>query len=72
MNERLCSPVAASGFAAAYVRDGCCFPYDVSGEAEAAALLADLEAAEAEIGGDRARLSLLRSYRRSSCPRSPD
>ena len=62
MNDMLRSPVAASAIAAVYEKDGCCFPYDVSGEAEAAALLADLEAAEAEIGGDRARLSLLRSY----------
>jgi len=48
--------------APAYEKDGYFFPYDVTGGAEAAALLADLEAAEAEIGSDRARLSLLRSY----------
>ena len=45
-----------------YAKDGYYFPYDVTGEAEAAALLADLEAAEAGLGNDRARLSLLRSY----------
>jgi len=48
--------------APAYEKDGYFFPYDVTGGAEAAALLADLEAAEAEIGSDRARLSLMRSY----------
>jgi hypothetical protein len=48
--------------ATAYEKDGYFFPYDVTGETEAAGLLADLEAAEAEIGSDRARLSLLRSY----------
>jgi hypothetical protein len=47
---------------AAYERDGYFFPYDVTGEAEAAELVADLEAAEAELGGDRNRLSMLRSY----------
>ena len=55
------SPDAAA-IAAAYERDGYFFPYDVTGAAEAAALLADLEAAEAELGNDRARLALLRSY----------
>src|SRR5688572_2819702 len=57
MNDTVRSPVAA-----AYERDGFFFPYDVTSEAEAAALLADLEAAEAEVGNDRGRLSLLRSY----------
>ena len=56
------SSPAASTLAAAYGKDGYFFPYDVTGESDAAALLADLEAAEAEIGNDRARLSLLRSY----------
>lgn len=56
------SSVVTSKIAAAYGRDGYFFPYDVTGESEAAALLADLEAAESEIGSDRARLSLLRSY----------
>jgi hypothetical protein len=55
------SPDIAS-IAAAYERDGYFFPCDVTSEAEAAGLLADLEAAESEIGSDRARLSLLRSY----------
>ena len=62
MNDMLRSAVTAPEIAAAYERDGCYFPYDVTGAAEAADLLADLEAAEAEIGGDPARLSLLRSY----------
>lgn len=62
MNEMLRSPVAASALAAAYERDGYYFPYDVTNEAEAAGLLADLEAAEADVGDDRARLSLLRGY----------
>jgi hypothetical protein len=52
----------ASPIAAAYERDGYFFPYDVTGEADAAELLADLEAAEAELAGDRVRLSHLRSY----------
>jgi hypothetical protein len=51
-----------SPIAAAYERDGFFFPYDVTGEAQAAELLADLEAAEAQYAGDRARLSHLRSY----------
>lgn len=62
MNDILRSPVAAPAITAPYERDGYFFPYDVTGEAEAAALLADLEAAEAEVAGDRGRLSLLRSY----------
>jgi chlorinating enzyme len=62
MNDRLRSPAAAPPIAMAYDEDGYFFPYDVTSEDEAADLLADLEAAEAEIGGDRARLSLLRSY----------
>jgi hypothetical protein len=62
MNDMLHSPVAASTIAAAYEKDGYFFPYDVTSEAEAARLLADLEAAEAEVAGDRARLSMLRSY----------
>ena len=52
----------ASPIAAAYERDGYYFPYDVTSEAEAAALLADLEAAEAEVANDRVKLSALRSY----------
>jgi hypothetical protein len=55
------APVGST-IAADYERDGYYFPYGVTGEAEAAALLADLEAAETEVAGDRGRLSLLRSY----------
>ena len=62
MNDALRSPGTTSALASAYARDGYVFPYDVTGEAEAAGLLADLEAAEGELGNDRARLSLLRSY----------
>ena len=62
MNDIAGSPAIAPALAAAYERDGYFFPYDVITEAEAAALLADLEAAEAEVAGDRARLSMLRSY----------
>jgi hypothetical protein len=62
MNDILRSPVATTEIAAAYARDGYYFPHDVTTEAEAAEILADFEAAEAEVAGDRARLSLLRSY----------
>ena len=62
MNDAPPSPAAASKIAAAYAKDGYFFPYDVTSEAEAAELLADLEAAEAEVAGDRVRLSQLRSY----------
>jgi hypothetical protein len=62
MNDALPSPAAASAMASAYAKDGYFFPYDVTSESEAAELLADLEAAEAQLTGDRARLSLLRSY----------
>ncbi|HYC47063.1 MAG TPA: phytanoyl-CoA dioxygenase family protein, partial [Burkholderiales bacterium] len=62
MNDALRSPAMTSPLAAAYERDGFYFPYDVTSEAEAAELLADLEAAEAECAGDRVRLSHLRSY----------
>jgi hypothetical protein len=55
MNDTLRSP-------ATYEKDGYYFPHDVLSETEASALLADLESAEAEVAGDRARLSLLRSY----------
>ena len=61
MNDML-RPSPTSPIAAAYEKDGYYFPYDVTSAAEAAGLLADLEAAEAEVGGDRARLSMLRSY----------
>ena len=56
------SPGVATTVGAVYEKDGFFFPYDVTGEAEATALLADLEAAEAALGGDRDRLSMLRSY----------
>src|SRR5919106_505586 len=62
MNDALRSPVMTSTIATAYARDGYFFPYDVISETEAAELLADLQAAEAELAGDRARLSHLRSY----------
>ena len=52
----------ASPIAAAYERDGFFFPCDVTSEAHAAELVADLESAEAQFAGDRAQLSLLRSY----------
>ena len=62
MNDILRSPPATSAITAVYDKDGYYFPYDVTSEAEAAAILADLEAAEAEFANDRIRLSLLRSY----------
>ena len=62
MNDVLHSPVVASPIAAAYERDGFFFPCDVTSEAHAAELVADLESAEAQFAGDRAQLSLLRSY----------
>jgi ectoine hydroxylase-related dioxygenase (phytanoyl-CoA dioxygenase family) len=43
-------------------RDGFVFPVDVIDAAEARAIRADLEAAEAELADDRDRLSILRSY----------
>ena len=45
-----------------YQRDGFYFPYDAISEAEAAEILADLEAAEADVAANREELSLLRSY----------
>ena len=62
MNDVLRSPVVASPIAAAYERDGFFFPCDVTSEADAAELVADLESAEAQFAGDRTQLSLLRSY----------
>jgi hypothetical protein len=62
MNDLLQPIAATSAISAAYKKDGYYFPHDVTSAAEAAALLADLEAAEAEVGNDRARLSLLRGY----------
>ena len=67
MNDRLPSSAAtatltASSISAAYDKNGYSFPHDVMSEADATAILADLEAAEAECVNDRLRLSLLRSY----------
>ena len=62
MNDVLRSPATTSTIATAYAKNGYFFPHDVISETEAAELLADLEAAEAEVAGDRARLSMLRSY----------
>ena len=62
MNDVLRAPVMPSTLATAYAKDGFFFPYDVITEAEAAELLADLEAAEAQVAGDRAKLSMLRSF----------
>jgi len=64
MNQMSRSHVAPSPIADAYDRAGFFFPYDVIGEAEAAEILADLEAGEAELAdpGRRAELSMLRSY----------
>lgn len=62
MNDMKHPPAAASAIAAEYDKKGYYFPHDVTSAAEAAALVADLEAAEAECGGDRTKLSLLRSY----------
>src|SRR3954466_761960 len=62
MNDVFRSPAVASALESAYAKDGCFFPYDVIGETEAAELLADLEAAEAQVAGDRAKLSMLRSF----------
>ncbi|MEM8971530.1 MAG: phytanoyl-CoA dioxygenase family protein [Pseudomonadota bacterium] len=45
-----------------YDRDGFVFPIDVVSKAEAEAVRADLEAAEAELANDPERLALLRSY----------
>jgi ectoine hydroxylase-related dioxygenase (phytanoyl-CoA dioxygenase family) len=62
MKDRLRSPATNAPLAAAYERDGFFFPHEVTSEAEASELLADLEAAERALADDRARLSLLRSY----------
>ena len=45
-----------------YERDGFVFPIDVVSAAEAAAVRADLEAAEVELGDDAKRLAVLRAY----------
>jgi hypothetical protein len=64
MNQPSGSQVKPSPIACVYARDGFYFPYDVVSEAEAAAILADLEAGEAALAdpGRRAELSMLRSY----------
>ena len=62
MNDVLRPPVLESTIAAAYAKDGYYFPYDVLSETEAATLLADLEAAEAEVAHDREKLSMVRSF----------
>src|SRR5689334_12598465 len=62
MNDVLRSPVVESNIASSYADDGYFFPLDVMSQTDAAGLLADLEAAEAEVAGDRAKLSMLRSY----------
>lgn len=64
MNQISPAHVKPSPLADAYARDGFFFPYDVMGEAEAAELLADLEAGEAELAAPerRAELSMLRAY----------
>lgn len=45
-----------------YSRDGFVFPIDAVSEAEAKAIRADLERAEAEVADDPARLAMVRSY----------
>lgn len=53
---------SATTIAEVYGRDGFVFPIDVISEAEARAIRADLEAAEAELAGQPEKLALLRSY----------
>jgi ectoine hydroxylase-related dioxygenase (phytanoyl-CoA dioxygenase family) len=62
MNEMLRPVASSTSLAAAYAKDGYYFPYDVVSQAEAAEILADLEAGEAETAADRAKLSMLRGY----------
>ena len=62
MNEMLRPVASSSSLAAAYAKDGFFFPYDVVSQAEAAEILADLEAGEAQTSADRAKLSMLRGY----------
>lgn len=62
MTEAVASRDTMSEMATAYDRDGFYFPYEVVSKAEAAAILADLEAAEAEVAHDAAKLSMLRGY----------
>lgn len=51
-----------SGISANYGRDGFVFPIDIVSQAEAAALRADLESAEAACADDPKRLGLLRGH----------
>lgn len=53
---------SADDVAARYERDGFVSPIDVMSTADAQALRADLERAEAELADDPTRLALLRSY----------
>lgn len=64
MNQISRSHITPSPIADLYARDGFFFPYDVIGPADAAEILADLEAGEAELADParRAELSMLRSY----------
>ena len=64
MNQIVDSHATRSPLADTYLRDGFFCPYDVMDEAEAAGILADLEAGEAELAAPdrRAELSMLRSY----------
>jgi ectoine hydroxylase-related dioxygenase (phytanoyl-CoA dioxygenase family) len=62
MNETLRPAAFSSPMTAAYAKDGFFFPYDMVSQAEAAEILADLEAGEAETAADRAKLSMLRGY----------
>lgn len=53
----------------AYDTDGFWFPHRVMSESEAAEILADLQAAEAEVARDRTRLSMLRTSPARVLPR---
>lgn len=54
--------MTASTIAADYERDGFVFPLDILTEAEAQAIRADLEAAEAECAGDKKKLAMVRGF----------
>lgn len=56
------SSMTAAEIARIYQRDGFVFPIDVMARADAEAVRADLEAAEAELADDAQRLALLRAY----------
>ena len=53
------APTVVPDIAAAYARDGFVFPLDIVSADEAAALRADLEAAEDAVRDDKRRLCLL-------------